>query len=48
MGVVAEVGSGVQKFKVGDKVGVGCMPVWLVHVILVIAVTTTLKITAPK
>ena len=25
MGVVTEVGSGVQKFKVGDKVGVGCM-----------------------
>ena len=25
MGVVTEVGSKVQKFKVGDKVGVGCM-----------------------
>ena len=25
MGVVTEVGSGVQKFKVGDKVGVGYM-----------------------
>ena len=25
MGVVTEVGSKVQKFKVGDKIGVGCM-----------------------
>ena len=25
MGVVTEAGSKVQKFKVGDKVGVGCM-----------------------
>ncbi|KAI8005658.1 putative cinnamyl alcohol dehydrogenase 6 [Camellia lanceoleosa] len=45
VGVVTEVGSKVQKFKIGDKVGWGA---WLEHVTRATTAPTILKITVPK